>query len=92
MVTHSMHQVSLTQADAAIKEERVVTVLGVIRDLPGRSPGQLVGLTLDKVFEGERAVQVTGVLERAFDLHRALLGPNRSLLRAGAGHRVEAVA
>src|SRR5471032_3439311 len=87
-----MHQVGFTQAYAAIKEERVVAVLRIIRHLPGRSPGQLVGLTLDEVFEGERAIQVAGVLERTFNLHGALFGANRGLLRTGAGHRVEAVA
>src|SRR5471032_3293950 len=92
MVTHSVHQVSFTQANATIKEERVVTVLGVVGDLPGSRAGQLVGFTFDEVFKGERAVQVAGVLERAFYLDGALFSTNRSLLRAGAGHRVKAVA
>ena len=62
VVTHRVHQVRFTQTYAAIKEERVVPVLGVIRDLPCRSTGQLVGFTLNKVFEGEGTVQVAGVL------------------------------
>ncbi|MNP33557.1 hypothetical protein D3C76_1268020 [compost metagenome] len=86
-----MHQVGFTQAYTAIKEQRVVTVLGVVRHLPGCGPGQLVGLTLNKVLEGKGAVQVAGVLERAFNLDGTLLGANRSLLRTGAGHWVEAV-
>ncbi|MNN14620.1 hypothetical protein D3C81_1276940 [compost metagenome] len=86
-----MHQVGFTQTHATIKEERVVTVLWVVRHLPGRSPGQLVGLALDEVFEGKGAVQIAGVLERAFYLHGTLFGANRSLLRAGASHWVETV-
>ena len=50
-----MHQVSLTQTYAAITEERVVTVLGVVRHLPRRSASQLVGLALNEVFEGKGA-------------------------------------
>src|SRR5450830_1007244 len=92
MVTHSMHQVRLTQANATIKEERVVTMLGVIGHLPGCRPGQLVGFTFDEVFEGESTVQVTGVLERTFYLDGALFRADRSLLRAGTGHGIKAVA
>jgi len=92
MVTHSVHQVGFTQADAAIKEQRVVTMLGIVRHLPGCRAGELVGLALDEILEGEGAVQVTGVLERAFDLHGALFGANRGLLRGRTGHRVKAVA
>ncbi|MNQ78315.1 hypothetical protein D3C85_932230 [compost metagenome] len=80
-----------TQANATIKEERVVTVLGVICHLPGGGARQLVGFTFNEILEGKGAVQVTGVLERTFDLHGTLFGANRSLLRTGAGHRVEAV-
>ena len=90
VVTHRVHQVSLTQTYAAIKEERVITVLGVVCHLPRRGASQLVGLALNEVFEGKGAVQVTGVLERTFNLDGALLGTHRRLLRAGAGHRVEA--
>ncbi|MNF81679.1 hypothetical protein D3C84_639630 [compost metagenome] len=92
MVTHRVHQVGLTQADATIKEQRVVPVLGVVRHLPGGRAGELVGFTFDEVFEGEGAVQVAGVLERTFDLHGALFGANRGLLRSGTGHRIETVA
>jgi len=90
VVTHRMHQVSLTQTNAAIKEERVVTVLGVIRHLPRRSASQLVGFTLNEVFKGKGAVQVAGVLERTFNLNGALFGAHGSLLRAGASHWIEA--
>ncbi len=91
MVTHSVHQVGFTQTNTAIKEERVVTVLGIVCHLPGRCAGQLVGLAFHEVFEGERAIQVTGVLERTFHLHSALLGTHRGLLRTRTGHRVETV-
>ncbi|MNK76436.1 hypothetical protein D3C87_960040 [compost metagenome] len=86
-----MHQVGFTQADAAIKEERVVTVLWVVCHLPGGSARQLVGFTFNEILKGKGAVQVTGVLERTFDLHGTLLGANRGLLRTGTGHWVEAV-
>ncbi|MDT4828975.1 hypothetical protein FQZ97_623820 [compost metagenome] len=76
VVTHSMHQVSLAQANAAVQEQRVVAVLRVIRYLPGRSAGQLVRLALDEILEGESTVQVAGVLERTFNLH-GTLGPDR---------------
>ena len=69
-----------TQADATIKEERVVTVLGVVGDLPGSRAGQLVGFTFDKVLKGARAVQIAGVLERTLYLDGALFGTNRGLL------------
>ncbi|MNI42054.1 hypothetical protein D3C73_963260 [compost metagenome] len=91
MVTHSVHQVGFTQADATIKEEWVVTVLGVVCHLPGSGARQLVGFTFNEILEGKGAVQVTGVLERTFDLHGTLLGAHRCLLRTGSGHRVEAV-
>ncbi|MNP08132.1 hypothetical protein D3C76_1001890 [compost metagenome] len=91
MVTHSMHQVGFTQTYATVKEERVVTMLGIVRHLPGRGPGQLVGLTLNEVLEGKGAVQVAGVLERTFHLNGTLLGAHRCLLRTGAGHWIEAV-
>src|SRR5690606_11981747 len=70
-----VHQVSLAQADATIKEERVVAVLGVVGHLPGGRTGQLVGLALDKVLEGEGAIQITGVLEGTLHLHVALHRP-----------------
>ncbi|MNN31249.1 hypothetical protein D3C81_1449310 [compost metagenome] len=93
MVTHSMHQVGFTQANTAIKEERVIAMLGVIGDLPGSSTRQLVRLTFDESVEGERAVQVTGVLERTFDLNGALLGAGTgSRHRRGLGHGIKAVA
>src|SRR5690606_17583895 len=69
MVAHSMHQVGLAQTHAAIKEQRVVAVLGIVRHLPGGSARQLVGFTFDKVLEGEGAIKITGVLEPAFALH-----------------------
>src|SRR5688500_404293 len=92
MVAHRVHQVGLTQADATIKKQRVVTVLGIVRHLPGRRTGELVGFTFNKILEGESAVEIAGVLERTFYLHGALLRANRGLLRSGASHRVEAVA
>ncbi|MNI82110.1 hypothetical protein D3C76_1517170 [compost metagenome] len=66
-------------------------MLGVVSHLPGGGACQLVGFTFDEILEGKGAVQVTGVLERTFDLHGTLLGTNRGLLRTGAGHRIEAV-
>ena len=67
-----MHQVGLAETDAAVQEQRVVAVLGVIGHLPGSGARQLVGLALDEVLEGEVTVQVAGVLEAALDLHAAL--------------------
>lgn len=67
-------------------------MLGVVGDLPGGCTSQLVGFTFDKILERERAVQVAGVLERAFNLNGALFGTDRGLLGAGTGHRVEAIA
>ena len=89
MITHRMHQVGFTQAHAAVQKQRVVAMLGVIGHLPGCRSGQLVGFTFDKVFEGKGAIQITGVLEPAFDLHRTLgtRGLNRCI---GATHRVKA--
>ncbi|MCY1496719.1 hypothetical protein D9M68_306600 [compost metagenome] len=81
MVTHSVHQVGLAEADAAIEEQRVVAVLRIVGHLPGGCASQLVGLALDEVLEGEGTVQVAGVLQRAFDLH-GTLGTNRR-----RGHR-----
>ncbi|MNF84540.1 hypothetical protein D3C84_669090 [compost metagenome] len=86
-----MHQVGFTQTDAAIKEERVVTMLRVVRHLPGCGPGQLVGLAFDEVLKGKSAIQVAGVLERTLNLHRALFRTDRGLLRARTSHRVKAV-
>src|SRR5690606_6962708 len=51
------------QTHTAIQEQRVVAVPGVVRHLPGRRTGQLVGLALDKVLESEAAVQIAGVLD-----------------------------
>ncbi|MNT68621.1 hypothetical protein D3C72_2068690 [compost metagenome] len=79
VIAHRMHQVSLAQAHAAIEEQRVVTMLGIVRHLPGRSTGQLVGLALDEIVEGEGTVQVAGVLEPAFHLNRALSARRSSL-------------
>src|SRR5450830_179833 len=92
MVTHRMHQVRLTQANATIKEQRVVTMLGVVRHLPGGRAGQLVGFTLDEVLKGKGTVEVAGVLERTFNLHGALFSANRCLLGTGTRHWIEAVA
>ncbi len=87
-----MHQVRLAQAYTAIKEQRVVAVLGVVGHLPGRGARQLVRLAFDKGFEGEGAVQVAGVLERTFDLNGALFGtPAGSGCRVAVGHGIEAV-
>ena len=72
MVAHRMHQVGLAEADAAIEEQRVVAMLGVVRDLPGRGACQLVRFAFDEVLEGEGAVEIAGVLEPALDLHVAL--------------------
>ncbi|MNP24294.1 hypothetical protein D3C76_1170460 [compost metagenome] len=91
MVTHSVHQVSLTQANATVKEQRVIAMLRVVCDLPGRSAGKLVGFTLNEILKGKGAVQVTGVLERTFNLYGTLLGTHRRRLRAGASHGIEAV-
>ncbi|MNJ66364.1 hypothetical protein D3C77_624350 [compost metagenome] len=87
-----MHQVRFTQAYAAIQEQWVVAMLGIIGDLPGGRAGQLVGLTLYEVLEGKGAVQVAGVLKRTFDLHRACFGAT-TWRRGGIGlaHRIKAV-
>ncbi|MNE19232.1 hypothetical protein D3C81_1215800 [compost metagenome] len=92
VVTHSVHQVGFTQAHTAVQEQRVVAMLGVVGNLPGRSAGQLVGLTFDEVLEGKGAVQVAGVLERTLDLHGALFGA-AAWRRGGIGfaHGIEAV-
>ncbi|MNO77072.1 hypothetical protein D3C76_681690 [compost metagenome] len=86
VVTHSMHQVSLAEADATIEEQRVVTMLEVVRHLPGCGASQLVRFAFDEILEGEGAVEIAGVLERAFDLH-VTLGANcrRSYRRQGRG-------
>ncbi|MNP49350.1 hypothetical protein D3C76_1435300 [compost metagenome] len=68
-------------------------MLGVVGDLPGSRTRQLVRLTFDERVEGERAVQVTGVLERAFNLNGALFGTGAgSRHRRRLGHGIEAVA
>jgi len=72
VIAHRMHQVGLAQADATIEKQRVVAVLGVVSDLPGSRTSQLVGFTLDEILEGERTVQVAGVLEASFHLNVAL--------------------
>ncbi|MND98340.1 hypothetical protein D3C80_906880 [compost metagenome] len=96
VVAHRMHQVGLAEADAAIQEQRVVAVLGVVGHLPGGGARQLVRLALDEVLEGEGAVQVAGVFQAALDLHGALGTHQRRALhfghrlgrrRFGAGHR-----
>ncbi|MNO98335.1 hypothetical protein D3C76_900800 [compost metagenome] len=92
VVTHSMHQVGFAQADAAIKEERVVAMLGVVGDLPGSSTRQLVRLAFDEGVEGEGSIQIAGVLERTFHLNGALLGTScRSGHHSGLRHGIEAV-
>ncbi|MNH05901.1 hypothetical protein D3C79_652520 [compost metagenome] len=92
VVTHSMHQVCFTQTYAAIKEQRVVAMLGIVGDLPGGCASQLVGLTFDEVLEGKGTVQVAGVLERTFDLHGTLLGTTAWRRRiSGFAHGIEAV-
>ncbi len=72
VVAHRVHEVRLTQTHAAIQKQRVVTMPGVIRHLPGSSPGQLVGFTFDEVLEGKAAIQITGVLDDGIALVRPL--------------------
>jgi hypothetical protein len=48
VVTHSMHQVSFTQTHAAIQEERVVTVFGIVRYLPGAARANWLDLPSTK--------------------------------------------
>ncbi|MNC40581.1 hypothetical protein D3C75_893000 [compost metagenome] len=92
VVTHSMHEVGFTQAHTTIKEERVVTMLGVVCHLPGSRARQLVRLTFDEGVEREGAVQVTGVLERTFNLHGALFSPATTGRRSSRlGHGIKAV-
>src|SRR3546814_7472810 len=67
-----MHQVSLTQANTAVQKKRVVTMLGIVGNLPGSGSRQLVGLSIDEIFEGKGPVQVAGVLEPTLDVHGTL--------------------
>ena len=64
MVTNRVHQVGLAQANAPIKEQRVIAMLGIVRNLPGSGAGKLVRLALDEVLEGKTAVEQTGVLDQ----------------------------
>ncbi|MCY1419264.1 hypothetical protein D9M71_348480 [compost metagenome] len=70
-----MHQVSLAETNSTIEEQRVITMLQVICHLPRCGTRQLVRFAFDEVLEGEGAVEIAGVLERAFDLH-VTLGAN----------------
>ena len=72
VITHCMHQVSLTQANTAVQKKRVVAMLGIVGNLPGSGSRQLVGFALDEIFEGKGPVQVAGVLEPTLDLHGTL--------------------
>ena len=91
VVAHRMHQVGLAQTDATVEEQRVVTVLEVVRHLPGGGAGQLVGLALDEVLEGEGTVEIAGVLQRTFDLDVALGAHRRRCSgRHGGGQRIDA--
>ena len=82
-----MHKVGFTQTYAAVKKQRVVTVLGVIGHLPGSSARQLVGLTLDKILEGEATVEQAGVLDQG---RRWLTGVGLAITGelGGGGHPV----
>lgn len=93
MVTHSMHKVGFTQTHTTIKEQWVVAMLRVVRNLPGSRAGELVRLTFDEGVKGKGPVQVTGVLERTFNLHGALFSPATTTgrRRGGLGHGIKAV-
>ena len=92
MVTHSMHKVGFTQTHTAIKEQWVVAMLRVVRNLPGSRAGELVRLTFDESVKGKGPVQVTGVLERTFNLHGALFSPATTGRRSSRlGHGIKAV-
>ncbi|MNN29514.1 hypothetical protein D3C81_1431220 [compost metagenome] len=87
-----MHQVGFTQAYATVQEKWVVAMLRVVGNLPGGGPGQLVRFTFDKGFEGERTVQIAGVLERTLHLNVALFGTTRrNRCRSAVQHRIIAV-
>src|SRR5690554_2301547 len=57
-VPDGMHQMSLAQAYAAVNKERVVSPSDILSHLDRRSLGQLVGLALDEVVEGESRVEI----------------------------------
>ena len=71
MIADRVHQVGLAETNAAIQEQRVVAVLGVVGNLPGGRTGKLVRLALDEILEGKGPVEVTGVLEPTFYLNVA---------------------
>jgi hypothetical protein len=50
-MTDGVEQVSLAQADTAVKEERVVAAGGILRHGPSSGVGELVGAADDKALE-----------------------------------------
>ncbi len=50
-VPNSMQQMSLSQSDASVEEQRVVTACRILGDGASRRVGELVGVTDDKGLE-----------------------------------------
>src|SRR5688572_27557062 len=62
LVADRLHQVGLAQAHAAVDKQRVIGNAGVLGDLHGGGPRQLVRLAGDEAVEGERRIE-PGALE-----------------------------
>src|SRR5690349_3171695 len=68
VVADRVHQVRLTETDAAVDEQRVVSAAGVLRDLECGGPRELIALALDEAVERERDVEPSAERRGGADL------------------------
>src|SRR6185369_15681544 len=66
MVADRLQQVSLAQAHPPVNEQRVVGDAGVLGDLDGGRPRELVRLTGDEAVEGKRPIEPPAFGRRGF--------------------------
>ena len=83
LVANGLHEVRLTQANAAVNEQRVVRGPGIFGYLDGRSARELVRLAGDEAVERKTAVEPRAFLDRwlSYGTARLYRRPRRNLRR-----------
>ena len=84
-VADGVHQVSLAQANAAVHEEGVVDLAGVLGYCQGCRMGKAVGATGDKGIKGVFRIQGR-VISRGNQVHVCVRAIGNPHVRGGGGH------
>ena len=84
LVPDRLHQVGLAHADAAVEEERIVSLGGMLADGAGRGVGKLIAGAGDEIVESVLRIELRG----AIPIEPLLLGGTSHGSLQGCGSRV----